>query len=63
MAAVDAHRRHVRTSNAIESSFATINLRTRVANGDGSKKAALAMAHNCWAPPRSAFSLDVIQNI
>jgi putative transposase len=39
------HRRHLRTSNAIESSFATVKLRTRVTKGAGSKKAALAMAY------------------
>jgi putative transposase len=39
------HWRHVRTSNAIESSFATVKLRTRVTKGAGSKKAALAMAY------------------
>jgi putative transposase len=37
--------RHLRTSNAIESSFATVKLRTRVTKGAGSKKAALAMAY------------------
>ena len=31
--------------NAIESSFATVKLRTRVTKGAGSKKAALAMAY------------------
>ena len=39
------HWRHLRTSNAIESSFATVKLRTRVMKGAGSKKAALAMAY------------------
>jgi putative transposase len=39
------HWRHLRTSNAIESSFATVELRTRVTKGAGSKKAALAMAY------------------
>jgi transposase-like protein len=38
------HWRHLRTSNAIESSFATVKLRTRVTKGAGSKTAALAMA-------------------
>jgi len=38
------HWRQLRTSNAIESSFATVKLRTRVTKGAGSKKAALAMA-------------------
>jgi hypothetical protein len=40
------HSRHLRTSNAIESSFATVKLRTRVTKGAGSKKAALTMAYN-----------------
>jgi transposase-like protein len=39
------HWRHLRTSNAIESSFVTVKLRTRVTKGAGSKKAALAMAY------------------
>jgi putative transposase len=39
------HWRHLRTSNAIESSFATVKLRTKVTKGAGSKKAALAMAY------------------
>jgi len=39
------HWRHLRTSNAIESSFATVKLSTRVTKGAGSKKAALAMAY------------------
>jgi putative transposase len=39
------HWRHLRTTNPIESSFATVNLRTKVTKGAaGSKKAALAMA-------------------
>jgi hypothetical protein len=37
--------RHLRTSNAIESSFATVKLHTRVTKGAGSRKAALAMAY------------------
>ena len=39
------HWRHLRTSNAIESSFATVKLRTRVTKGAGSKKAGLAMGY------------------
>ena len=39
------HRRHLRTTNPIESSFATLKPRTRVMKGAGSKKAALAMAY------------------
>ena len=39
------HWRHLRTSNPIESAFATVKLRTRVQKGAGSKAAALAMAY------------------
>jgi putative transposase len=37
--------RHLRTTNPIKSSFATVRLRTRVTKGAGSKTAALAMAY------------------
>ena len=39
------HWRHLRTTNPIESAFATVRLRTRVTKGAGSKSAALAMAY------------------
>ena len=39
------HWRHLRTTNPIESSFATVKPRTRVTKGAGSTKAALAMAY------------------
>jgi len=39
------HWRHLRTTNPIESSFATVKLRTKVTKGAGSKAAALAMAY------------------
>jgi putative transposase len=39
------HWRHLRTTNPIESSFATVRLRTKITKGAGSKKAALAMAY------------------
>ena len=39
------HWRHLRTTNPIESAFATVKLRTRVTKGAGSKTAALAMAY------------------
>jgi putative transposase len=39
------HWRHLRTTNPIESSFATVRLRTRVTKGAGSNAAALAMAY------------------
>jgi transposase-like protein len=38
------HWRHLRTSNPIESTFATVRLRTYRTKGPGSRKAALAMA-------------------
>jgi len=39
------HWRHLRTTNPIESAFATVKLRTRIQKGAGSKAAALAMAY------------------
>ena len=39
------HWRHLRTTNPIESTFATVKLRTKVTKGAGSKDAALAMAY------------------
>ena len=41
--------RHLRTTNPIESAFATVRLRTRVTKGAGSKTAALAMAYKLLA--------------
>jgi transposase-like protein len=38
------HWQHIRSTNAIESSFATIRLRTRVTKGAGSRSRALTMA-------------------
>ena len=38
------HWKHLRTTNPIESTFATVRLRTKVTKGHGSKAAALAMA-------------------
>ena len=38
------HWVHMRTTNPIESTFATVRLRTKVTKGHGSKAAALAMA-------------------
>ena len=38
------HWLHLKTSNPIESTFATVRLRTRVTKGPGSKQAGLAMA-------------------
>jgi transposase-like protein len=39
------HWQHLRTTNPIESSFATVKLPIKVTKGAGSKKAALAMAY------------------
>jgi putative transposase len=39
------HWHHLRTTNPIESSFATVRLRTRATKGAGSKTAALTMAY------------------
>ena len=39
------HWVHLRTTNPIESTFATVRLRTKVTKGPGSKAAGLAMAY------------------
>ena len=39
------HWVHLRTTNPIESTFATVRLRTRVTKGPGSRAAGLAMAY------------------
>ncbi|MDP3938253.1 MAG: transposase, partial [Deltaproteobacteria bacterium] len=39
------HWKHLRSTNAIESTFATVRLRTKVTKGSGSRRAALAMAY------------------
>ena len=39
-----AHWKHIRTTNVIESAFATVKLRTRVTKGAGSTVTATAMA-------------------
>jgi putative transposase len=36
---------HLRTTNPIESTFATVRLRTRVTKGPGSRAAGIAMAY------------------
>ena len=38
-----AHWKHLRTTNPIESTFATVRLRTRVTKGPGSRNAGLSM--------------------
>ncbi len=39
------HWKHLRSTNAIESTFATVRLSTKVTKGAGSRPAALAMAY------------------
>jgi transposase-like protein len=39
------HWKHIRTSNPIESSFATVRLRQRITKGPGSRKRGLLMAY------------------
>lgn len=39
------HWKHLRSTNPIESTFATVRLRTRVTKGAGNRRAALAMAY------------------
>jgi len=39
------HKIHLRTTNPIESTFATVRLRTKVTKGPGSRAAGLAMAY------------------
>jgi putative transposase len=39
------HRKHIRTSNPIESSFATVRLRQRITKGPRSRKRGLMMAY------------------
>ena len=48
------HWQHLRTTNPIESTFATVRHRTRVTRGPGSRAAGLAMAFNSSRPPRLA---------
>ena len=50
------HWRHLRTTNPIESAFATVRLRTRVTKGAGSKTAALAMAYKLLAHSTRALA-------
>jgi hypothetical protein len=48
------HWGHLKTSNPIESTFASVRLRTRVTKGPGSKAAGLAMPSSCWRRHRTA---------
>jgi transposase-like protein len=63
--------RHLRTTNPIESTFATIRLRTRKTKGHGSRRAALAMAFKLTQSAEKRWRLlngssllpDVIQGV
>jgi hypothetical protein len=46
------HWIHLRSTNPIESTFATVRLRTRVTKGPGSRAAGVAMASSSSSPPR-----------
>jgi transposase-like protein len=48
------HWIHLRTTNPIESTFATVRLRTKVTRGAGSGTAALAMGSSSSSPSRPA---------
>jgi transposase-like protein len=63
-----AHWIHLRTTNAIESSFSTVRARTRVTKGAGSRNAALAMAFKLllmagkrWRKVNSAHLVSLVQ--
>jgi hypothetical protein len=49
------HEVHLRTTNAIESSFATVRLRTRKTKGAGSGTAGLAMAYKVLAAAQARW--------
>ena len=62
-----AHWIHLRTSNAIESAFATVRLRTRTTKGAGSRTAGLAMAfklimmaEQSWRKVNSAHLVQLV---
>ncbi|MBF6072974.1 transposase, partial [Nocardia farcinica] len=49
------HWVHLRTTNPIESTFATVRLRTRVTKGPGSRAAGMAMAYTFIAAAQSRW--------
>ena len=56
------HWKHIRTTNAIESAFATVRLRTRVTKGAGSRSSALVMAFKLLAMAEKRWrSIDAPQ--
>ncbi len=50
-----AHWKHIRTTNPIESAFATVKLRTRVTKGAGSRAAGLTMAFKLLAAAQNTW--------
>ena len=50
-----AHWKHIRTTNPIESTFATVKLRTRVTKGAGSRTAGLTMAFKLLAAAQQSW--------
>jgi transposase-like protein len=62
-----AHWVHLRTTNPIESSFATVKLRTKVTKGAGSKETAAVMAfkllHECQKKWRKLRGHEEIKNV
>jgi transposase-like protein len=64
------HWQHLRTTNPIESTFATVRLRTVRTKGSGSRRTCLTMVSNCqsaretWRKLRGSKLLpDVIQGV
>jgi len=62
------YRVHLKTSNPIESAFATVRLRTKVTKGPGSKAAGLAMAFKLieaaqdrWRAPNAAHLVALVR--
>ena len=58
------HWKHLRTSNPIESTFATVRLRTNRTKGSGSRAACLAMVFKlCQSAARSWRRLDAVERL
>ena len=57
------HWRHLRTRNAIESSFATVKLRMGVTKGAGSKRAGLAMAYKLLDSTATSLVANVLAGV
>ena len=58
------HWKHLRTSNPIESTFATVRLRTTRTKGSGSRIACLTMVFKlCQSAARSWRRLDAVERL